>query len=173
MSAPLSLPKYTGPSGSRTPRNSKEPASRSSRRKPPRISLRTYPEMVSPRRFMGRPLISPTYNSVRRSKSRPPVSSRWRSVGVRSRIGRRPCYHFCYPISWHEIELAGTATELGMRFRPETLTKWHAIKLAGMAENEFGVSGWIRLAAVTVKCLASIAGVCNRGRSGLAVLVIV
>ena len=151
MSAPLSLPKHTGPSGSRTPRNSKEPASRSSRRKPPRISLCTYPEMVSPRRFMGRPLISPTYNSVRRSKSRPPVSSRRRSVGVRSRIGRHPCYHFYYPISWHEIELAGT----------------------GMAENEFGVSGWIRLAAVTVKCLASIAGVCNRGRSGLAVLVIV
>jgi hypothetical protein len=53
---------------------------------------------------------------------------------------------------------------------PKTLTKWHAIKLAGMAENKFGASGWIRLAAVTVRCLASIAGVCNRGRGGLAVL---
>src|SRR6266446_9789952 len=35
---------------------------------------------------------------------------------------------------------------------PKTLTKWHAIKLAGMAENKFGASGWIRLAAVTPCC---------------------
>jgi hypothetical protein len=43
---------------------------------------------------------------------------------------------FCYPIRRHGVERAGTAARPEARFSPKTLTKWHAIERAGMAEAE-------------------------------------